>query len=53
MQSRGINVSLRGHGRVIEQSPVAGAAIPYGATVWVRLAPPGQADAGSSGKPRG
>ena len=53
MQSKGINVSLRGHGRVIEQSPPPGAAIPYGAPVWVRLAPPGQADAASPGSPKG
>jgi cell division protein FtsI (penicillin-binding protein 3) len=53
MQTEGINVSLRGHGRVIEQSPVPGAAIPYGATVWVRLAPPGTADVGSLRPPRG
>jgi len=53
MQTQGINVNLRGHGRVIEQSPPPGAAIPYGALVWVRLAPPGQADAGGTGKPRG
>jgi cell division protein FtsI (penicillin-binding protein 3) len=53
MQTRGINISLRGHGRVIDQSPSPGAAIPYGATVWVRLAPPGQADVGSAREPRG
>lgn len=41
MQSRNLNVSLRGHGRVVEQSPPPGAAIPYGAPVWVRLASPG------------
>ena len=53
MQSKGINVSLRGHGRVIDQSPLPGAAIPYGAPVWVHLAPPGQADVGSGQRPRG
>jgi cell division protein FtsI (penicillin-binding protein 3) len=53
MQARGINVSLRGHGRVIDQSPSPGAAIPYGAAVWVRLSPPGQAEAGSAREPRG
>jgi cell division protein FtsI (penicillin-binding protein 3) len=53
MQAKGINVSLRGHGRVIDQSPLPGAAIPYGATVWVRLAPPGQADVASLPGPRG
>jgi len=53
MQNKGINVSLRGHGRVIEQSPPPGAAIPFGAPVWVRLAPPGQADAASPRSPKG
>jgi cell division protein FtsI (penicillin-binding protein 3) len=53
MQSNGINVHLRGHGRVIEQSPAAGAPVVYGAPVWVLLAPPGQADAGSAPAPRG
>jgi cell division protein FtsI (penicillin-binding protein 3) len=53
MQTQGINVNLRGHGRVIEQSPAPGAAIPYGALIWVRLVPPGQADAGSDQGPRG
>ncbi len=53
MQTSGINVNLRGHGRVIEQSPSPGAAIPYGAPVWVRLAPPGTADVGVQGAPRG
>ena len=53
MQAKGINVSLRGHGRVIDQSPSPGAAIPFGATVWVRLAPPGQGDVASLPGPRG
>lgn len=53
MQSRGLNVSLRGHGRVIEQSPAPGAAIPYGAPVWVRLAPPGQIETASIGGSKG
>jgi cell division protein FtsI (penicillin-binding protein 3) len=53
MQSKGINVSLRGHGRVIDQSPAPGAAIPYGAPVWVQLAPPGSADSGTTRIPRG
>jgi cell division protein FtsI (penicillin-binding protein 3) len=35
-----LNVSFRGRGRVVEQSPDPGMAIPYGAPVWVRLAPP-------------
>ncbi|TLM65813.1 MAG: PASTA domain-containing protein [Deltaproteobacteria bacterium] len=53
MQTSGINVSLRGHGRVIEQSPAPGAAIPYGAPVWVRLAPPGQIEAAGTGGSKG
>ena len=54
MQTNGINIHLRGHGRVIEQSPAAGAPIVYGAPVWVLLAPPGQADAATSTpSPRG
>jgi cell division protein FtsI (penicillin-binding protein 3) len=53
MQARGINVSLRGHGRVTEQSPAAGTAIPFGAPVWVRLESPGQADAASPDDRRG
>jgi cell division protein FtsI (penicillin-binding protein 3) len=53
MQARGINVSLRGHGQVIEQSPAPGAAIPYGAQVWVRLAPPGQLETASVSGPKG
>ncbi len=40
MEDRQLNVSFRGRGRVVEQSPVPGVAIPYGAPVWVRLAPP-------------
>ena len=40
MEEQQLNVSFRGRGRVIEQSPVPGVAIPYGAPVWVRLAPP-------------
>ena len=35
-----LNISFRGRGRVVEQSPVPGMAIPYGAPVWVRMAPP-------------
>lgn len=41
MADRGINVSFRGHGQVIEQSLPPGRPVPYGAPVWVRLAPPG------------
>ena len=40
MQADQLNVSFRGRGRVVEQSPVPGMAIPYGAPVWVRMAPP-------------
>ena len=40
MQADQLNISFRGRGRVVEQSPVAGMAIPYGAPVWVRMAPP-------------
>jgi cell division protein FtsI (penicillin-binding protein 3) len=40
MEERQLNISFRGRGRVVEQSPGPGAAIPYGAPVWVRLAPP-------------
>ncbi|MBW2505356.1 MAG: transpeptidase family protein [Deltaproteobacteria bacterium] len=35
-----LNVSFSGHGRVIEQSPAPGVAIPYGAKIWVRMMPP-------------
>ena len=40
MEERQLNVSFRGRGRVVEQSPVSGVAIPYGAPVWVRMTPP-------------
>jgi cell division protein FtsI (penicillin-binding protein 3) len=40
MEERQLNVSFRGRGRVVEQSPTPGVAIPYGAPVWVRLSPP-------------
>ncbi len=40
MQERQLNVSFRGRGRVVEQSPTPGVPIPYGAPVWVRMAPP-------------
>lgn len=40
MQAEQLNVSFRGRGRVVEQSPTPGQAIPYGAPVWVRMAPP-------------
>ncbi len=40
MESEQLNVNFRGRGRVVEQSPRPGKAIPYGAPVWVRMAPP-------------
>jgi cell division protein FtsI (penicillin-binding protein 3) len=40
MEERQLNISFRGRGRVIDQSPSPGVAIPYGAPVWVRMAPP-------------
>ena len=40
MEEKQLNVSFRGRGRVVEQSPGPGVAIPYGAPVWVRLSPP-------------
>ena len=40
MQERQLNISFRGRGRVVEQSPNPGVPIPYGAPVWVRMAPP-------------
>ncbi len=40
MEENQLNVSFRGRGRVVEQSPGPGIAIPYGAPVWVRMTPP-------------
>ncbi len=40
MEARQLNINFRGRGRVVEQSPGPGVAIPYGAQVWVRMAPP-------------
>lgn len=40
MEDRNLNVSCRGRGRVVEQSPGPGVPIPYGAPIWVRMAPP-------------
>jgi cell division protein FtsI (penicillin-binding protein 3) len=40
MEEKQLNVDFRGRGRVVEQSPAPGASIPYGAPVWVRMAPP-------------
>jgi cell division protein FtsI (penicillin-binding protein 3) len=41
MAERGLNISFRGQGQVVEQSPAPGAGISYGAPAWVKLAPPG------------
>lgn len=40
MADKGLNIKLRGSGRVIEQSPPPGGAIRYSKEIWVRLAPP-------------
>lgn len=40
MAEKGLNIKLRGSGRVIEQSPPPGGVIRYSSEVWVRLAPP-------------
>jgi cell division protein FtsI (penicillin-binding protein 3) len=40
MEEKQLNIDFRGRGRVVEQSPSPGASIPYGAPVWVRMAPP-------------
>jgi cell division protein FtsI (penicillin-binding protein 3) len=40
MAENGLNIKLRGSGRVVEQSPLPGRAIRYSNEVWVRLAPP-------------
>jgi len=40
MEEQQLNISFKGRGRVIEQSPAPGVAIPYGAPIWVRMAPP-------------
>jgi cell division protein FtsI (penicillin-binding protein 3) len=53
MQASGLNINLRGHGRVVEQSPIAGEPVRYGAPIWVRLEPPGQTSAAGPGTPRG
>ena len=41
MARTGLNVKLKGSGRVVEQQPAPGRTIRYGSPVWVRLAPPG------------
>jgi len=40
MERAGLNIKLKGSGRVVEQHPAAHRAIQYGSEVWVRLAPP-------------
>ncbi len=40
MSSTGINIKLKGSGRVVSQSPAPGSLIKYASEVWVRLAPP-------------
>ena len=40
MERIGLNIKLKGSGRVVEQFPPAHRAIQYGSEVWVRLAPP-------------
>ncbi len=40
MERAGLNIKLKGSGRVVEQHPAAQRAIQYGSEVWVRLAPP-------------
>jgi beta-lactam-binding protein with PASTA domain len=41
MAERGLNISFRGRGQVVEQSPAPGEEISYGTPAWVKLAPPG------------
>ena len=40
MERVGLNIKLKGSGRVVEQHPSPHRAIQYGSEVWVRLAPP-------------
>lgn len=40
MERAGLNIKLKGSGRVVEQNPAPHRAIKYGSEVWVRLAPP-------------
>jgi len=40
MGRTGLNIKLKGNGRVVEQSPTPGKPIKFGTEVWVRLAPP-------------
>ena len=40
MQKSGLNIRLKGSGRVVTQSPRPGQPIHFGNEVWVKLAPP-------------
>lgn len=40
MEQDQLNINFKGRGRVVEQSPAPGVAIPYGAPAWVRMSPP-------------
>jgi cell division protein FtsI (penicillin-binding protein 3) len=40
MQNSGLNIRLRGSGRVVAQSPRPGQPIRFGNEIWVKLAPP-------------
>ena len=40
MQKSGLNIKLKGSGRVVAQSPQPGKSIRFGNEIWVRLAPP-------------
>ncbi len=41
MGEKGLNLSFRGQGQVVEQFPAPGMGISYGTPAWVKLAPPG------------
>ena len=40
MERLGLNIKLKGSGRVVEQHPTAAQQVRYGSEVWVRLVPP-------------
>ena len=40
MQQTGLNLNLKGTGRVVSQSPAAGQPIRFNSATWVRMAPP-------------
>ncbi len=40
MERTGLNLKLRGNGRVVEQHPASGREVTYGTEIWVRLASP-------------